>query len=89
MMNTSSFSDHDVRDIHELGGQIAVHLNPNEAHHLQALEDREGVASDAYLNEVTRLYKKYLLGVIERREGRSKHATGGRKPGAHSEGKHR
>ncbi len=84
----TSFSTADRRDILGMLPALEPVISDLEMQRLERLRESHGVETDKYLEEVMRLYKIHMLGVVERTSTRSR-ATGGRKFGAHSMNKHR
>ena len=83
----SWYSGSDIDDIHALAEQVKPMLKEKEGQQLVRLEEMKGRESQEYLDEVLRLYKKRLLGVIERTSNHpGVRGKGGRKIGSHRDG---
>ncbi len=84
----TSFSTGDKRDILAMLPALETVITDLEAQRLERLREHHGLETDKYLEEVMRLYRHYFLKIVDRTSKRSR-AVGRRKPGAHSENKHR
>ena len=84
------FSGSDKQEILGLLPQLEAQLKTGEQQKLQRIEEQEGRESDAYLQEVMRLYKEHMLGVFEKPDTpKRERGAGRRKVGGHGEGRHR
>ena len=76
---STTFSDADKRQVLGLVPVMAGKISPSEERYLESLEQGQGLESEAYLQEVTRLYKKHILEIFERpdaKRGQKGHGRG-------------